>query len=152
MEIDIRAIAGDYNSIYEFREIWEKKKPNFYTLNKSERESYNAIENLLNGVQTKYISVELAENLEFYTGNTRSTKRTKQIKKALEKLKETFYKNGYEEIMKRFIEYEEYVNFDKQIVLTKSEKHEGCWEIKTLHLPLVQELSSCKTLDNSLTS
>ena len=136
MEIDIRNIAGDYNSIYEFKEIWEKKKPNFYNLNKSQKESYNAIESLLNGVQTKYISVELAENLEFYTGNTRSTKRTKQIKEALNKLKEMFHENVYEEIMKIFIEYEEYVNFDKQIVLTKSEKLEGCWEMKILHLPL----------------
>lgn len=130
MEINIRDIAGDYNSIYRFMESWEKHKPNFYTLNNKEKENYNLIEQLLEGVQTKYIDVKYAELLEFSTGNTRSTKRTKQIKQALNILKNKFYKNGYEEIMKYFIYYQEYVNFDKQIILKKSETHEGCWEIK----------------------
>ena len=142
MELDIKNIAGDYNSIYEFKDIWEREKPFYYRLNKSEKENYNAINDLLDGIQTKYINVKKAEHLECCTGNTRSTKRTKQIKKALYKLKEKIGKEKYDEIMKFFIKYEEYVNFDKQIILTKSEKYEGCWQIKTMRLPLVQELSS----------
>lgn len=132
MEINIKAIAGDYAWISEFHTLWNTSYPSCvkYKEKKNLFGYVEIIDKMLEGVQTKYIDVKEAEELENSVENgTRSTKRTKQIENALENIKEILSEDRYKEIKRAFLRYAQYVNFDKEIVLKKSEKLEGCWEI-----------------------
>ena len=130
MEINIKDIAGDYNVINELKDFWERNKPNYYQLNNIEQKNYWIIRELLDGVQTKYIDVKTAESYEWETGNTRSTKRTKQLDMAFKVLEKKLTEENYIKLRKIFEKYTNYVNFDKIITLKKSNRYEGAWEIK----------------------
>lgn len=127
LNITIASPVPNYMLIEEFIHKTKDKLSKSNEISKEEKEEMN----ILLEEYTKYLTKEELEKIySLYNENNHgiSNKRTRQVKRILDKLeieKDMEWK-------KLFLQYEEYINYDKIIVIEHDKRLLGSWKIRTV--------------------